>query len=154
MRLLFLSTILIAYGGYVDVEAAEVILKPKNGKIYVSGKISFEGPAPDSFPAGSWLFVELQDTTLADAAAVDLGKFQTEIKDYHKVNHPLMYEMEVPVPNDPQTKDFSLTAHISLGGKRSNIKEQDYITTTIHSLDFVENQFTYTGKDIEVVKYD
>ena len=49
----------------------------------VKGKITFEGGKPSTFPNDTWLTIKVQDTSLADASAVNLAKQKNEITNYN-----------------------------------------------------------------------
>jgi len=157
MEFLFVSLALLLIMASENVNSMETIVKPDlPRKLQVSGKIKFEGKEPDNFPAGSWLTVTIQDTSIADAPSTDIAMYQAEIKDYNKVNNPLTYSIK-DIANPPLLlgiPDISISAHISIGGKRTNIKQQDYLTMTMHSLVLKENTFMYTDQDITVEKYE
>lgn len=130
------------------VEAMDTIRKPMSS---ISGIITFEDNAPNEFPPGSWLTVTLQDTSLADAPSTDIAKFEGEIKGYNKENSPLKYFIDMNLPPLTVQREFSVSAHISVGRRGKSFKNGDYLTTTNHPVSLDANKLIYE-MDVSVQK--
>ena len=70
--------------------------------VVIKGKIIFNKTPPSSIPDGSLLEVNFQDTSLADADAITLGKHIQIINGY-KSGDVLTYEIECDRPECPVT---------------------------------------------------
>jgi len=162
MTRMILLYIFILYGCsdlIVFVQTAEVVVEPSE-TLDVYGKITFAGGPPQSIADGSWLTVTVEDSRAADAPSVSLGKCQKQIVAYDK-DEGLGYHINGAVlPENQSGIVLSLNAIISIGEKRESIKEGDYLTMTMSTINTKTDEVETSGKhvvykhDIEVEKYE
>lgn len=125
----------------------------RTNEISIHGELIFEGGAPDTLPANSYLQVKFEDVSIMDASSVILGKTVVDLSSYNKATN-LRYEIKCKKP-DPHGR-FSLSAVLNMGwqaDKDSWIKRGDYFTDTHHSVKIEDGKSDYK-KDITLVRYN
>ena len=75
----------------------------------VKGKITFEGGKPSAFPSNTWITIKVQDTSLADASAVNLAKQRNEITNYNSTQDLQFLIDDVKSPGDVGAPGVDIT---------------------------------------------
>ena len=75
----------------------------------VKGKITFEGGKPSAFPSNTWITIKVQDTSLADASAVNLAKQRNEITNYNSTQDLQFLIEDVKSPGDVRAPGVDIT---------------------------------------------
>ena len=75
----------------------------------VKGTITFEGGKPSTFPSNTWLTIKVQDTSLADASAVNLAKQRNEITNYNNAQDLQFLIDDVKSPEDVGAPGVDIT---------------------------------------------